>query len=343
MAAIVYHAPFPLDREASSASGVRPVRMLDAFRELGYTVLDVTGSARERSRRLRALRDRLQGGERIEFLYSECATMPTMLADPRHLPPHPFVDPALMRLMHQHGVPTSLFYRDIYWAFPDYRERVGAALATAMGCVYRYDLAWYSRYIDRLYLPSMRMGAHVPGFPEERMAPLPPGCEIVDEAPSSRPDQWETAGDQYADLVEASGGRIEVVHRSGEELTALYERADLCVLFVEPDPYREFASPVKLYEYLGRGKPVIASQGTLAAEVVGAAGAGWTLPYDAGELSGLLRGLLERPQEVAEAAGRAREARQEHTWLSRARTVAQDMQAVRAGALARTLRAGGNR
>ena len=93
-----------------------------------------------------------------------------------------------MGLMHRHGVPTSLFYRDIYWAFPDYRERVGAALATAMGCVYRYDLAWYSRYIDRLYLPSMRMGAHVPGFPEERMAPLPPGCEIVDEAPSSRPD-----------------------------------------------------------------------------------------------------------------------------------------------------------
>ena len=47
MAAIVYHAPFPLDREASSASGIRPVRMLDAFRELGYTVLDVTGSARD--------------------------------------------------------------------------------------------------------------------------------------------------------------------------------------------------------------------------------------------------------------------------------------------------------
>ena len=161
----------------------------------------------------------------------------------------------------------------------------------------------------------------------------------------TRPDQWEAAGDQYADLVEAAGDRIEVVHRSGEELTALYERADLCVLFVEPDPYREFASPVKLYEYLGRGKPVIASQGTLAAEVVGAAGAGWTLPYDATVLSGLLRRLLQHPQEVAEAAGRARQARQEHTWLSRARTVAQDMQAVRAGALAqaRTLRAGGNR
>ena len=331
MAAIVYHAPFPLDREASSASGIRPVRMLDAFRELGYTVLDVTGSARERARRLRALKDRLQGGERIEFLYSECATIPTMLTEPRHLPPHPFVDPALMGLMHRHGVPTSLFYRDIYWAFPDYRERVGAALATAMGCVYRYDL---------LYIGGL--GGHYRLQECLRAVVDVPGTSLTI---CTRPDQWEAAGDQYADLVEAAGGRIEVVHRSGEELTALYERADLCVLFVEPDPYREFASPVKLYEYLGRGKPVIASQGTLAAEVVGAAGAGWTLPYDAAALCGLLRRLLQHPQEVAEAAGRARQARQEHTWLSRARTVAQDMRAVRAGALAqaRTLRAGGNR
>ena len=50
MVAIVYHTPFPLDRRAVSASGIRPVRMLDAFRELGFEVLTVTGSARERSR-----------------------------------------------------------------------------------------------------------------------------------------------------------------------------------------------------------------------------------------------------------------------------------------------------
>ena len=120
---------------------IRPVRMLDAFRELGFEVLTVTGSARERSRRLRALRARLEGGQSIEFLYSECATIPTMLTEPRHLPPHPLLDPSLMRLVRRHGVPTSLFYRDIYWVFPDYRERVGAAVAGAMCLVYRYDLA----------------------------------------------------------------------------------------------------------------------------------------------------------------------------------------------------------
>ena len=70
------------------------------------------------------------------------------------------------------------------------------------------------------------------------------------------------------------------------------------------------------------------------------------------EVRGLVRDGADPPgatgtlgQEVAEAAGRAREARQEHTWLSRARTVAKDMEAVRAGGLAqaRALRAGGIR
>ena len=283
-----------------------------------------------------------------------------MLTEPRHLPPHPLLDPSLMRLVRRHGVPTSLFYRDIYWVFPDYRERVGAAVAGAMSLVYRYDLAWYSRYIDRLYIPSSRMAPHVPGFPAERMAPLPPGCQVVDGAEPRRSSgglhllyigglgghyrleeclravagvpgasltictraaQWRAAREQYAPLVEAADGRIDVVHGSGQELEALYERADACVLFVEPDPYRGFAAPVKLYEYLGHGKPVIASAGTLAAETVAACGAGWTPPYDAAELTGLLRRLLAAPDAVEEAAGRARQARAEHTWPRRARTV----------------------
>ena len=136
--------------------------MLDAFRELGFEVLTVTGSARERSRRLRALRARLEGGQSIEFLYSECATIPTMLTEPRHLPPHLLLDPSLMRLVRRHGVPTSLFYRDIYWVFPDYRQRVGAAVAGAMSLVYRYDLAWYSRYIRHSITgPLMKSGVTV--------------------------------------------------------------------------------------------------------------------------------------------------------------------------------------
>ena len=52
----------------------------------------------------------------------------------------------------------------------------------------------------------------------------------------TRAAQWEAAREQYAPLVEAADGRIDIVHGSGQELEALYERADAYVLFVEPDP-----------------------------------------------------------------------------------------------------------
>ena len=42
MPTMVYHAPYALNRQATSASGIRPVRMYDAFKSLGYEVRDVT-------------------------------------------------------------------------------------------------------------------------------------------------------------------------------------------------------------------------------------------------------------------------------------------------------------
>ena len=65
----------------------------------------------------------------------------------------------------------------------------------------------------------------------------------------------------------------------------------------------------------------------------------------AAEFAGLLRRLLAASDAVEEAAGRARQARAEHTWLRRARTVVEDMRAVRAGGLprARASRTGAGR
>ena len=53
---MVYHTPYPLNRAAQSASGLRPVRMRDAFEELGYEVWEVTGHSAERRRSCPRLR-----------------------------------------------------------------------------------------------------------------------------------------------------------------------------------------------------------------------------------------------------------------------------------------------
>lgn len=364
MSTIIYHAPFPLDREAKAASGIRPVRMVDAFRSVGHEVIEVTGSARQRRAAIKSVGSRIRKGLKVDFLYSESATIPTMLTEPRHLPPHPFLDPELFRICHVHRVPTGLFYRDIYWAFPEYTARLGHPLADVMKGVYHYDLRWYRRWVDVLYLPSMGMAPHVPVFPASRMRALPPGATICDvpgprdglhllyvgglgghyqleesvravaDLPGvtlticTRPQQWEDVRAEYEPLMAKN---IRVVHESGEGLEALYRHADISLVYVQPDPYREFAAPVKLYEYIGHGRPVIASEGTLAGSFIRDNGCGWTIPYGHRELRDLLEHLSLDRSEVESMADRVHSVRREHTWEARAHQVADDMARLRDG------------
>ena len=81
-----------------------------------------------------------------------------------------------------------------------------------------------------------------------------------------RQETWEETREHYTPLLPA--GRADVVHRSGSDLLPLYERADLGVLFTEPNPYWDFAVPYKLYEYLAHELPVIAVRGTQTGRLV---------------------------------------------------------------------------
>lgn len=384
MPRMLYHAPFPLNPQATSASGIRPVRMRQAFEECGYEVIEITGNARQRRKAIADVRALCASApdHGIEFVYSESATIPTMLTEPHHLPPHPLLDPSLFALARTYGIPTGLFYRDIYWAFDTYTQQVRQPLATLMRLLYRYDLAWYRRYVDRLYLPSLAMGKHIPGVDPTQMAALPPGSvafplsseEQVPErlratarhnvpgTPSlrllyvggigdaydltecvravagvpyahlticARADEWKAQYSRYEPLL---ADNIDIVHAGGEELAVLYAQADCTVLFLKPDEYRRFASPVKLYEYLGYAKPVIVTSGTHAATLVDNAECGWVLPYEVSALRALLLRLScteEGAQELAAATARSREEGQRHTWTARAQQVADELRALK--------------
>lgn len=363
MPAMIYHAPYPLNRKATSASGIRPVQMRDAFEANGYDVWEVTGTPQERQERIAQIKQAIRGGKRFDFLYSESATIPTMLAGQKHFPPHPFLDVSLFKLCTREGIPTSLFYRDIYWAFDSYLEMVKPGIAQVMRQLYRYDLRWYAKYVDLLYLPSEKMADYVPIYPESRTKALPPGAQLKDPDHSqtgsinmlyiggigehyklheavhavastpgasmticTRENEWDRVKDQYLPLMDDS---VRVVHRSGEGLNELYAQADVCSLFVDPGEYRSFAAPVKLYEYVGYGLPVITSAGTHAAHFVSEEQCGWSLEYSAEALSSLFGRLADNPAELAEMTASVKVARQKHTWLARAAQVADDMAAVK--------------
>ncbi|GAA5229536.1 glycosyltransferase [Arthrobacter cryoconiti] len=359
MARMIYHVPYPLTPHAKTGSGLRPMRMLEAFRDIGYDVELVSGESRERRVLIKALKKRIAAGESFDFLYSESHTMPTALTDADHLPRHPFMDVAFLRFARRNGIKVGLFYRDVYWRFPEYKERLNPVVHTATRALYHLDLVAYKAAVDTLYMPSLGMGKFVPHVPVSRHKALPPGGDIVD-APSTeregvhllyvgglggyysmhgcvqavaasknawltictREDEWERNAHEYRSLM---NDRIQVVHKNGTELVPYYEQADICMLFIEPSIYRSFAAPIKFAEYIGFGKPVIVNTGTNVAQFVGAHDNGWAVPFKPAGLTALLDDLAGHREKIAAITNKVLQLREDNTWTTRARQVASDL------------------
>lgn len=360
---ILYHHPLPLDTNAKSASGIRPQRMLQAFKDLGYEVDLITGYAKERKSAIKRVKQNIKHGVKYEFVYAESSTMPTTLTEPHHLPKHPFMDWLFFRFCKKNNISIGLFYRDIYWLFDSYGVGLSPLKAAVAKVAYRFDLWVYQRTLEKLYIPSLEMGAYVPKVSARIMAALPPGhasqevsvyspsnagvgkvrlfyvggmsdhyqlhklFKVVREMPKveltvcTREAEWRAVQDDYPALTP----NIHIIHETGERMEASLNESDIAVLFVQPQEYWEFASPVKLYEYLGFHKPVLASEGTLAGKFVCDYQVGWTLPYEESALKQLLKRLLADPTEIFKLRKNIDAVAGHHSWQARAQQVIKDL------------------
>lgn len=370
---MVFHVPFPIEWDANTASAIRPAQMLKAFVGAGYDVFPITGYAKQRRGRLAALRQKLAAGWRPDFAYSEVATIPASFTEPRHFPLVPLLDRSVFRTLFEGGIPLGVFYRDVYWAFPEYRKRVGVAVAAAMTGLYRWELDAINRYAKTVFLPSLAMAPQVPGLAAQNLAgpasggpqvvALPAGCkparfpvrvraahsplhllyvgglggehydlrvlvEAVTHVPSvqlticTRRDQWRQAKGTYEPLL---GDNVRVVHEQGGGLDALYREADVGVLMMAPQQYRSFAMPMKLFEYMGQGLPVLASADTQAGAYVQREGAGWAPAYERAAITRVLRALAAEREQVRQMGDAALRVAKENTWTDRALEVARTL------------------
>ena len=360
---IILHHPLPLDPEARSASGIRPLKMLSAFRSLGCRVELVTGYASERKKCIERIRKKIKQGVQYDFVYSESSTMPTILTEVHHLPLNPLMDFLFFRFCKRNAIPIGLFYRDIYWLFESYGKGLNPVKSAIAKIGYQFDLWVYERTLSKLYLPSLEMGAYVPRISSEKFAALPPGhsgpsgssCavdigtpkrlklfyvggmsshyqlhklfSVVRDIPEveftlcTREAEWQAVEGEYPGMTP----NIKVIHATGDAMETELKAADIAVLFVEPLEYWEFASPVKLYEYLGYQKPILASEGTLAGRFVCENGIGWSLPYEEAPLKELLCSLLAGEEDCSAITANLKRVAPQHLWVARAEQVVGDL------------------
>lgn len=357
---MVFHAPYALVENAASASRIRPVKMRQAFKDLGYEVFDLTGGVQERRQKIRQLKRKILAGWRPEFCYSEGATIPNMASTPKKWDCSLTLEPRIFALMYRYGIPTGTFYRDIYWA-KSAQSLGGTSLAArAMIPLYRFDLAVYRYYGVHLFVPSLQMSEEIPGQMVSISA-LPPGCDLVDtQTPDifsllyvgglsvhysltalaqatfkaqvpftlcTRKKEWEASKHLFsADVL----NHLKIMHAKTNELSEVYDQTSVGVLVIEPNAYRNFAVPFKLYEYIGHGKPILVSSGTHAAQIVSTLGVGWVVENDTAKIQDLLQYLRANPQEVEQVAKRVREVRNQESWQARAAQAARVLKNKRA-------------
>ena len=357
---MIFHVAYRLDPNAGKASSIRPLRMRRAFEDIGYDVHEVSGTHEERREQIRELRQQVRAGLPVEFVYSEASTTPTGLGEKVTRATSLRRDIAFLRFCQRSGIPVGLFYRDAYWRFPIYDDLVRWPVRTVLRGFYRWDLWRYRRAGLRIYLPSMRMAEWLPILKRDRMRELPPGGEPRALDRRARGDktalfyvgglgdnyrlhesvaeiagrddttlticvpeaQWEDRKHEYLDRW---ADNITVVHASGPQLDALYAEADACLMAVDPIIYWGFAAPVKLFEAVSRGKPIITSSGTYAGDFVTKNRLGWAVEYGTGALSDVLDQLRKDPALLDEAGQRVAAIRSHHTWEARARAVAEDL------------------
>ena len=100
-------------------------------------------------------------------------------------------------------------------------------------------------------------------------------------------------------------------------------RARVGLVLLQPVPHYQTNYPVKLFEYMAAGLPMVASDLPLCREVVEAAGCGLLVdPRDPAAIAAGVRWLLAHPEEAAAMGRRGRAAvEQRYTWKSEARTL----------------------
>lgn len=360
----IFHYLHPIEDNPNVGSALRPNQMLKAFKDIGYEVSIVAGYSKERKACISKIREDIQNGVKYDFVYSESVNDPTLMSDKDHFPRHPFMDFNFLKFCGKHNIPVGLFYRDVYWKFPLFRETCSPLKQIILKPMFAYDLVKYRKCLNLLYLPTMRMQRYaLPNFPSRA---LPPGgilrqdtyekkkaqaksikklsifyvgslsalydnrflFQAVKETDDvyltvcTHQKQWESIKTSYEAYM---CDRIEVIHKSGDALRPYYETADIAAYCLNHDKYLDMAMPIKVFEAISYGTPLLTTNIFSIAELVRKENIGWVTETSVEGIKCILEHLKSHPEEIVQKTENTILAAQRNTWQCRALQVAKEL------------------
>lgn len=347
---IVFHVPFKLGY-ALSGGGIRPGKLIQAFKDIGYAVDVISGDKASRMRAMDDIRYRLERGEEYAFCYAESSVLPTMLTEKGNKPFFPFVDFEFFRMLKGRGIKIGLFYRDIYWKFKYFNKEKPWHWRAWRKLFYHLDLHYYKELLDVFFLPSMELAYLLPESLKEIAVALPPAHDMVEEvsrvAPrtpaeikifyvggvsspvydisplmelgrkyavtvSTRAEEWPQWEAYYGSLAD----NVTISHLSGDTLKQAYDAHNVSAIVRTNHEYLNFAMPNKMFEALGRNIPLLVTSGTIVGDFVRDHDIGWNVANDFSDLDPE-RICTEYHEKVANMI----RVKPQYHWVQRARTV----------------------
>lgn len=345
--------------DVTSGSGVRPFRLFEAFKALGHDVVLLQGLHNrviERSRNIRRILQEIRLHP-VDICYVEPPTGPFFC----HL------DLTLLKRVHESGVPVGLFYRDAYWMFPKW-IKLPWPKNHLIRWMHRRDIRYFRKYCDIVYYPSDAFGKLFADVDFRREDVLPPGCEIMYEPPTElhhrllyvgAADEADglllllqsmqivnetiplsltivTAKKNHSKLLQMpimqngiQSGRVELVSGSGEDLLPYYRKSDFGVIPRRRHPYMDIAVPIKLFEYVGHGLGVIATNCPAMEEIIQKNQCGIVASDTAQDFSKAILNVYADPSKIIAIQRKLPVIGLSNSWETRAKKIVEDLSALR--------------